>query len=118
MKLTNATKNKTSSFKSKGFKALLVTQFLGAFNDNAFKLVISLIAVNSFADRAGEGSQYIALAGVMLVLPFILFSSYAGFLADRYSKKVIMFWVKVAEVVVMCMGALVFYFGNIYAMMI
>ncbi|MCP4252325.1 MAG: MFS transporter, partial [Candidatus Scalindua sp.] len=108
----------TSSFKSKGFKALLVTQFLGAFNDNAFKLVISLIAVNSFSDKEGGGSQYIALAGVMLVLPFILFSSYAGFLADRYSKNVIMFWVKVAEVVVMCMGAMAFYFGNIYAMMI
>ncbi|GAX61113.1 AMP-dependent synthetase and ligase [Candidatus Scalindua japonica] len=78
---------KTSSFKSNGFRALLTTQFLGAFNDNAFKLVISLIAVNSFADKAGGGSQYIALAGVMVVLPFILFSSYAGFLADRFSKK-------------------------------
>ncbi len=118
MKLINTTGNKTSSFKPKGFRALLVTQFLGAFNDNAFKLVISLIAVNSFADMPGGGSQYIALAGVMLVLPFILFSSYAGFLADRYSKNIIMFWVKVAEVFVMCMGALAFYFGNIYAMMI
>ena len=107
-----------TSFKSNGFRALLATQFLGAFNDNAFKLVISLIAVNSFADRAGGGSQYIALAGVMLVLPFILFSSYAGFLADRYSKKVIMFWVKGGEVVVMCMGFAAFYSGSVYAMMI
>ncbi len=107
-----------TSFKSKGFRALLVTQFLGAFNDNAFKLVISLIAVNSFADKAGGGSQYVALAGAMLVLPFILFSSYAGFLADHYSKKVIMFWVKGGEVVVMCMGFLAFYSGNVYAMMI
>ncbi|MCP5002496.1 MAG: MFS transporter, partial [Planctomycetes bacterium] len=119
MKLINSVKIvEASSFKSKGFRALLVTQFFGAFNDNAFKLVISLIAVNSFRGEAGGGSQYIALAGVMLVLPFILFSSYAGFLADRYSKNVIMFWVKVAEVVVMCMGAVAFYFGNIYAMML
>ncbi len=109
---------KTSPFKSNGFRALLVTQFLGAFNDNAFKLVISLLAVNSFADMAGGGSQYIALAGVMLVLPFIIFSSCAGFLADRYSKKTIMFWAKGGEVLVMCMGFAAFYSGNVYAMMI
>jgi len=69
-----------------GFRALLLTQFLGAFNDNAFKLVISLFAVNVLVGETG-GTEYVSLAGVVFVLPYLLFSTYAGFLADRFSKQ-------------------------------
>ncbi len=105
------------SLKSNGFKALLVTQFLGAFNDNAFKLVISLLAVNFFADQPGGGTQYVALAGAMLVIPFLLFSSYAGFFADRYSKTTIIFWIKVCEIIVMSLGFAAFLSGSIELML-
>ncbi len=106
------------SLKSNGFKALLITQFLGAFNDNAFKLVISLLAVNLFADQPGGGTQYVALAGAMLVIPFLLFSSYAGFIADRYSKTTIIFWIKVGEVLVMSLGFAAFLSGSIKFMLV
>ena len=76
-------KNNTKSF---GFKALLSTQFLGAFNDNAFKLVISFLAIDSFISN-GVGTLYLSLSGAIFVLPFLLFSTYAGFLADKYSKQ-------------------------------
>jgi len=96
-----------------GFKALLVSQFLEAFNDNAFKLVVGFIAVDQFANQTG-GSLYLALSGVVFVLPFLIFSTYAGFLADRFSKQRIMVWSKIAEIVIMTAGLFALWEGNIW----
>ncbi|MCH7590005.1 MFS transporter, partial [PVC group bacterium] len=100
--------NQPNSLKSKGFRSLLVTQFLGAFNDNAFKLVILLLAIKMFADQPGTATTYIALAGALFILPFIVFSSYAGYLADHYSKKRIIVIAKFAEAGVMILGLIAF----------
>src|SRR3954469_24929885 len=68
-----------------GFHSFLWTQFLGAFNDNLCKMVISLRAVH-VAATTGSGSEYLALSGAIFVLPFLLFSGYSGRMADRLSK--------------------------------
>jgi hypothetical protein len=39
-----------------GFEAFLWTQLLGAFNDNVFKMIVSVFAVNR-AIAAGVGSR-------------------------------------------------------------
>ena len=100
------------SLNRKGFKALLATQFLGAFNDNAFKLVISLLAVDLLVMKTG-GTKYLSLAGVIFILPFLLFSTYAGFLADRLSKQKIIIGTKVLELLIMAAGFIAFLKGNI-----
>lgn len=97
---------------SRGFFAFVTTQFLGAFNDNAFKLVVSLFAVNSLSGENGRSAS-LALAGVLFTLPFILFSTYAGSLADRFSKRRIMIASKGAEIVVMGLGAAAFCAGHV-----
>ena len=101
--------------KSGGFKALLTTQFLGAFNDNAFKVVIQLLAITLILKQAGEGEEalYVALTMAFFTAPFILFSTYAGFLADRFSKKRIMVWVKFAEIGIMVFGGFALASGSI-----
>jgi len=101
--------------RKKGFRALLITQFLGAFNDNAFKLVISLFALERFITKSG-GTEYLSIAGAVFITPFILFSTYAGFLADRFSKRIIIIWAKVAELFIMVMGLVAFTLGNIWFM--
>lgn len=80
----------------KGFPAFLITQFLGALNDNAFKLIIGLLLLHHF-NGLPQGPLYLSLSGILFVLPFLLFSTYSGFLADRYSKKKIIVIVKSAE---------------------
>ena len=97
----------------RGFTALLATQFLGAFNDNAFKLVISLLAVDLLVMKTG-GTEYLSLAGVVFILPFLLFSTYAGYLADRFSKQKIIIGAKIAELLIMAMGLLALFNGNIW----
>src|SRR5689334_10518053 len=69
---------------SKGFMAFLVTQFLGAFNDNLYKMVVQLLVLSrGFAAHAEHA--LLSLASIIFILPGILFSGYAGYFADIYS---------------------------------
>ncbi|MEE9369817.1 MAG: MFS transporter [Pontiella sp.] len=67
------------------FKWLNISQFTGAFNDNAFKMtaIIALVKVLG----ASSITSVIAICSVLFVTPFLLFSNAAGVLADRYSKR-------------------------------
>lgn len=87
-----------------GFNALVGAQFFGAFNDNLFKQLILILAV--LVLFPGKDMQGLAFA--VFSLPFILFSGLAGDLSERYSKRTIIVWMKVAEIGVMCLGILAF----------
>ncbi len=76
----------TDTLKHLGLQPFLWTQFLGALNDNIYKIVVSLLAVN-LAISAGGGSGYIPWVGAVFMLPFFLFSGYAGHMADVFSKR-------------------------------
>ncbi|MBI5150569.1 MAG: MFS transporter [Candidatus Omnitrophica bacterium] len=106
-------KNNTRKF---GFQALLVTQFLEAFNDNALKVVVTFVAIDYFTQH-GLGTFYVSLAGVVFILPFILFSTFAGYLADRFTKKNIIICAKVAELVILLFGLITFIHINIWGML-
>jgi len=93
--------------KNRGFLAFLWTQFLGAFNDNAYRIIVSLRAVHIVA-QADQSGKYLALAGAVFVLPSLLFTGYAGQLADAISKRKVLIGVKIFEIAVMAMGILVF----------
>jgi len=71
-----------------GFQPFLWTQLLGAVNDNLFKIVVSMLAVSAAAP--GSDGRALSLVGVLFILPFALFSGYAGQLADSYSKRTIL----------------------------
>lgn len=88
------------------FTYLNVTQFLGALNDNIYKLLI----VYLFIERDGIENSHAILAttGAIFVLPFLLFSTYSGILADRFSKRNIIVWTKVIELVTVSAGVLAF----------
>ncbi|MBU4477627.1 MAG: MFS transporter [Candidatus Omnitrophica bacterium] len=88
---------------SRGFRALLATQFLGAFNDNAFKLVVSLLAVNLFVRHSG-GTEYLSLPTAVFIIPFLLFSTYAGFFADKIGKHRIIIAAKAMELAIMVLA--------------
>lgn len=87
---------------NKGFHAFLWTQFLGAFNDNLFKIVVSLLAVQ--VASGAEAGRNLALAGAVFILPFLLFSGYAGQLADVYSKRSVLIVTKSLEILTAMLG--------------
>ena len=89
---------------SRGYWALIVTQFQGAFSDNTLKwLVITLVTQMSLPK--GERDQLVGLIGALFAVPFILFSMAGGWLADRYSKRTVITGVKVFEILVMLLAA-------------
>jgi acyl-[acyl-carrier-protein]-phospholipid O-acyltransferase/long-chain-fatty-acid--[acyl-carrier-protein] ligase len=91
-----------TTLRQRGFQPFLWTQFLGAVNDNLFKIVVSMLAVRAAAP--GQDGRALSLVGALFILPFLLFSGYAGQLADRYSKRTILIVTKVLEIVVMALG--------------
>ena len=102
--------------KNRGFFCFFWTQFLGAFNDNFYKIIVTLVALDIPAAMGG-GAEYIPLIGGLFILPFLLFSGYAGYLADIHSKRNILVAVKVFEIIAMGMGFLAFFVDRIEPML-
>src|SRR5580692_784700 len=98
----------------RGFQAFLWTQFLGAFNDNLYKIVVSMRAVQV---AANQGGAYLSIAGAVFVVPFLLFSGYSGHLADAVSKRKVLISVKVFEIFVMTLGFAAFFSTRIELML-
>ncbi len=94
------------------FWGMAATQFLGAFNDNLFKQLILLLATPAAAKMAADGRAEDQQWAAMFVFAasFLIFSGFAGFLSDRFSKRPIVVLAKVAEIVVMVLGAVGFFF--------
>src|SRR5579875_3860977 len=88
---------------SGGFEAFLWTQFLGAFNDNVYKMTVSMLAV-AIAANTQLGARYLSIAGAVFVLPYLLFAGYAGQLADRFSKTRVLQLTKALEILTMVLG--------------
>ncbi len=99
-----------------GFVAFLWTQFLGAFNDNLFKMVVSLIAAD-LGVGAGGASGYLSIVTAVYILPFFLFSGYAGYLADVFSKRTVLIVTKSFEIVAMVLGFFAFLSGRLDLML-
>lgn len=91
----------------RSFYLLNATQFLGALNDNIFKLLVVYFLIH--IQGADATNTILSLAGAIFVIPFLLFSSAAGVLADRIRKNVILVYMKLLEVVVMFCAMLAIY---------
>ena len=91
----------------KGFWSLFLTQFQGAFNDNAFKFIVIFMVLGK-----ATADEWAPLVGFVFAVPFILFSAFAGQLATRFSKRTVTVSTKVAEVGIMILAILGFVFDS------
>ena len=99
---------------NRGFSSLMLIQFAGAMNDNILRGTISYAVA-----RDGIWSQTpiglyggTSLAALCLTVPFLLFSGWGGQVADRVSKRSMMIWLKVFEVVCVLLAFLAFVEGS------
>jgi acyl-[acyl-carrier-protein]-phospholipid O-acyltransferase/long-chain-fatty-acid--[acyl-carrier-protein] ligase len=100
---SNAESAKPAQQHLRGFWSLIVTQFEGAFNDNALKTLVTFTGL-SMALSAGMHKSLISLTTALFALPFILLSMAGGFLADHFSKRTVTVSVKVFEVFIMAVA--------------
>ncbi|TVQ87813.1 MAG: MFS transporter [Deltaproteobacteria bacterium] len=94
------------------FWPLFWVQFLTAFNDNVLKMGLVLLVTygdSLFGEPVTvlgfEAGPLNGLGGLMLMLPYLLFSASAGQLADKLPKHRIMRGVKTAEIGIMTLAA-------------
>ncbi|MCA8970463.1 MAG: MFS transporter [Planctomycetes bacterium] len=84
---------------------LVVSQFFGAFNDNAYKMIVVLIGFASVAGQGEAAEQGVTtLAFVVLTLPLMFGSIPAMIVGDRISKRDLVVWTKGAELALMLVG--------------
>ncbi|WP_437186320.1 MFS transporter [Planctomicrobium sp. SH668] len=100
-----------SIYRDRSFWGMTSTQFLAVFNDNFYKQTVMLACVVMEKEVPGTWKNQ-ALATIFFSLPFILFSGFCGFLADRYSKRTIIVVSKLAEVGIMLLGMIAFHLDN------
>ncbi|MDR4479393.1 MAG: acyl-[ACP]--phospholipid O-acyltransferase [Nitrospira sp.] len=109
-------------------RGLLIAQFCGAFNDNAWKFMVALLGIRAAADLLSPGQQLetasqtqTTLAMVVFTLPLVLTSFVAGFFADRMSKRTIIVTMKAVEVLLMAGATIALLFhptGGLWALVI
>lgn len=105
---THARPELPSLYRDPSFWGATFTQFFGAFNDNLYKQLVLLWAVDPTKD-------WQSIAAVLFAMPFVLGSGYSGYLADRSSKRTIIVACKVAEIGIMFLAMLAFSINSLYA---
>ncbi|HEY4162803.1 MAG TPA: acyl-[ACP]--phospholipid O-acyltransferase [Dongiaceae bacterium] len=101
----------------KGFGWMLVTQFLGALNDNVYRFLVTFYVMH-YAVSDSQSNLYVTLIAALFVLPYLVFSGYAGQLADNFSKRSVLIGTKSIEVVAMALAWIAFVLGNVPLMLV
>ena len=92
------------------FAPLFGTQFLGALNDNLFKIALATMISFYGLGKNGfiEPAQMINVSALLFVLPFFLFSALSGQLCNKFDRSRMAVAVKVAEVLIMLLATVGF----------
>ena len=92
-------KNQFDLMKDRRFLPLFITQFLGAFNDNIFKMTLSvLVGYEIWSVGHFDPKVLVSFAAGLFIFPFLIFAPLAGELADKYNKDAVIRWTKIAEI--------------------
>ncbi len=98
--------------KINGFIAFIAVAFINAFVDLGHKIIIQ-----NTLFKAYNGSEQVILTAIvngLVLLPFVLLFSPAGFISDRFKKPIVMRWSARLAVVVTLIITLSYYQGWFY----
>ena len=84
----------------------MFTQFQGAFSDNALRWLVIFPVLASVALSDDDKENFASQATTLFAVPFLLFSTIGGWLADRFSKRSVMVGVKIGEIAIMLFATL------------
>lgn len=108
MKTAMETKQ-TSIWRVSGFIAFLFIAFFNAFTDLGHKIIIQNTLLKTYDDP--ELRIYMALVNAMILLPFILIFTPAGFLSDRFPKHLIIRVASFTAIPITLLITLCYYLG-------
>src|SRR5262249_30037579 len=95
-----------------GGRALIGVPWLGTVHRNMYKMVVALLAADQGV-AGGSGAALLSLSSIAFVAPYILFSGYAGHVADTFGKRSVVIGAKLFETAVMAMALVALVAGRI-----
>ncbi len=110
--------NQFSLLKTRRFLPIFITQFLGALNDNTFKQALVILFTFHAADIMHIQPTILNnLAAGLFILPYFLFSSTAGQIADKFEKAKLTQYIKIFEIGIMLLATIGFFSHNFWLLM-
>ncbi len=101
-------------FKDKRFLPIFLVQLCGCLNDSILKnALIILITFKLANELAISALHLVLLANVLFILPFALFASLSGQLADKYERSTIVKIIKFVEIGIVIVSSYGFYTTNL-----
>ena len=86
--------------------SLMISQTIGAFNDNAMKAMLPVMAAVQFGKATMDSvNQQVS---ILLILPFVIFAPLAGWICDRFSKRLVVRYTLFAQLLGLGVLALAF----------
>jgi len=109
---------------SVSFASYLAMNLMTVINDSMFRWLVVPIAKYRATQGlpeeqiAGRESLILGLGLGCFILPFMVFSPWSGWLADRFSKRRVTIALKAAEFVIMIAGLIAISYGNLTVMFV
>lgn len=100
---------RAATLRNRTFIGLLIAQFLAAFNDQAIHASAMFFAINK---KTLTEQSAISLMPILFFAPWAIFSTLAGYYADRYSKRFSLVLWKVVEVGITALAFIGFFLGS------
>jgi len=111
--------NQFSLLKTRRFLPIFIAQFLGALNDNTFKQALVILFTFDAAQIMDIQPTILNnLAAGLFILPYFLFSSTAGQIADKFEKAKLTQYIKIFEVTIMALSAIGFITHQFWMLMV
>jgi acyl-[acyl-carrier-protein]-phospholipid O-acyltransferase / long-chain-fatty-acid--[acyl-carrier-protein] ligase len=98
-------------FKTRRFLPLFVTQALSAFNDNAYRFALSIMLLTTLGKD--QGGLLNTISAALFILPYFLFSAFAGQLADKFDKSRVARRIKFIEIFIVGLSVFSLYWGYV-----
>ena len=110
--------NQFDLLKTRRFAPFFVTQSLGAFNDNAFRQAMIVLIGFHLGLSVQQAGFYAMVAPAIFIIPFFLFSASAGQIAEKFEKSRLIRYVKLFEIVAMCIAVYAFHAHQVWLLFV
>jgi acyl-[acyl-carrier-protein]-phospholipid O-acyltransferase/long-chain-fatty-acid--[acyl-carrier-protein] ligase len=107
-----AGKSQFALLKTRRFLPLFVTQAMSAFNDNVFRYALSILFLSTLGKD--QGGVLNTISAALFILPFFLFSAFAGQLADKFDKALVARRIRFAEIFIVALSATSLFSGHVH----
>jgi len=110
--------NKLYLFKDRRFLPNFIVQLCGCLNDNILKNALVILITYGVAGSLSKYNNLLVLfTNAIFVLPFIVFASIAGQIADKYERSTLIKIIKIFEIAIIALAIYGFFTANILVLL-